>query len=298
MTTLPRYALRLPDGRWAYHLTEPTPRPGTRSAVYADGNPDQPLTALGNPQGPWYAADHLATKLTAVYQPPPETIGFKLSDPAALSQRYPDRLTPEEWSERVDDSDEYWNLYKRITQDRDPVVRDDEGPFLPLDGGEPPAPDALPWRADLPVELTQRPEYRHAFPGHIPGLKQHLADRIKTMRRVQYCFVDYQQTPGIHVTLRVPYDQPRTEFKANTGRRGQPLKSGRTVQVLVTRTVDLPVPAAVYGPNYQTALEDWERQVAFWLAQVKEATVAACSACDGKGYVPHGALEHSAAPAK
>jgi hypothetical protein len=161
-----------------------------------------------------------------------------------------------------------------------------------LEGRQPPAPGEPQWRADLPHELTQRPEYRHLFPGHIPGLKGHLAVLIKAMPRVRYCFVDYQNKKGIHITVKVPFDQPRTTFVPNRGRRGQELKSGRHLQVMVDRSVDLPVPAAVYGENYDAALADWNMQVEYWLLQVTEASVAACSACDGKGYVPHGALGH------
>ncbi|MFB7649364.1 hypothetical protein ACFC0S_16100 [Streptomyces sp. NPDC056084] len=295
MTSLPRYALHLPDGRWAYHLPEPDRRPGTRTGLYADGETVKRLTPIVDAKGNWYTSDHLAEKITAVYQPLPETVGYELSDPTALSTRYPATLTPEEWNERSVDHDEYWGLYKRVTRDRTPVEHVYEGPFLPLEGRQPPAPDEPQWRADLPIELTQRAEYRHLFPGHIPGLKQYLEGQIEQMPRVLYCFVDYQGVPGIHVTVRVPFDQPRTKFRADTGRRGQPLKSGRTVPVLVDRRLELPVPAAVPGPNYETALADWDRQVAFWLAQVEEAAVAACSSCDGKGYVPHGALDPEAA---
>ncbi len=293
VTTLPRYALRLPDTRFAYYLPEPERRPGVRSGIFADGEPMNRLVPLVDAKGDWYVTDRHAERITAVYQPNAKTTGYKLSDPKALSERYPAELSVEDFHERVGDHDEYWGLYERVTEDLEPVEYVYEGPFMVLEGRQPPAPDEPQWRAALPVELTQRAEYRHLFPGHIPGLKQHLEKLITAMPRVKYCFVDYRDRPGLHITVRVPYDQPRTTFVRNTGRRGQPLKSGRTVQVTVDRSVDLPVPAAVYGENYDAALAEWEQQVEYWLEQVAEASVAACSACDGKGYVPHGALEHT-----
>ncbi|MFF2571129.1 hypothetical protein [Streptomyces sp. NPDC058084] len=296
--TMPHYALRLPDGRWAYHLPDPHPdrRPGTRTGLYADGEPLKRLDPLVDAKGLWYTSDHHAERITAVYQPSPKTVSYRLTDPTALSERYPATLSVEDWNERTERHDEYWQLYERVTEDLEPVEHVYEGPFMPLEARQPPHyTDEPQWRADLPTELTQRAEYRHAFPGHIPGLKQHLQERIKRMPRVQHCFVDYQDKPGIHVSLRVPFDQPRAMFIPNTGRRGQPLKSGRTVPETVIRSVDLPVPAAVHGPNYETALVDWHQQVEFWIAQVEEAGVAACSACNGRGYVPHGALDHGTA---
>lgn len=293
VTTLPRYALHLPDGRWAYYLPEPDGRPGLRSGIFADGEPMNRLVPLVDAKGHWYVSDRHAERITAVYQPSPRTIGYKLSDPKALSERYPAELTVEEWNDRSGRHEEYWALYDRVTEDLEPVEHVYDGPFMPLEGRQPPAPDEPQWRAALPHELTQREEYRHLFPGHIPGLKDHLAILIKAMPRVQYCFVDYQNTKGIHVTVKVPFDQPRTTFVHNTNRHGRKLKSGRTVQIMVDRSVDLPVPAAVYGDNYDAALAEWQQQVEYWLNQVTEASVAACSACDGKGYVAHGALEHT-----
>ncbi|MFF9204351.1 hypothetical protein ACF1AE_21530 [Streptomyces sp. NPDC014986] len=285
MTTLPRYALHLPDGRWAYYLPRPERAVGTRIAVYADGDPANQLEPVADTADNWFAGDRHAKQITALYRPRPRTVRYELNDMTALSTRYPQTLSVEDWNERTSANEEYWGLYDAVTEDLDPVEHVYEGPFMPLEGRVPPGPDELQWKADLPEELSQRPEYRHLFPGHIPGLREHLQPLIKAMPRVQYCFVDYQGKPGLHVTVKVPFDQPRTEFRANLGRGGKPLKSGRTVQVMVERSLDLPVPAAVYGPNYDMAVDDWHEQVAFWLDQVKEATVAACSACDGKGYV-------------
>jgi hypothetical protein len=91
------YALKLPDGRFAYHLPKPDALAGhSLTGVFADG---QPMTAL---HGGWWASDAEATLLTATAQPAPKTTGHKLTDPAAESRRYPLTLTVEEWRERAD----------------------------------------------------------------------------------------------------------------------------------------------------------------------------------------------------
>ncbi|MFJ2752737.1 hypothetical protein [Streptomyces sp. NPDC087297] len=297
MTPLPRYALNLPDGRWAYYLPEPERPPGRRTGLFADGVPLKRLEQLVDPKGNWYAADQHAEQITATYQPAPKTLHFDLNDRSALSQRYPAELSVEEWNERSECDEEYWKLYTRVTEDLPPVEIVYEGPYMPLVGREAPHSGTEPtWRAELPHELTQYPEYRHLFPGHIPGLKDAVAAHIKEMARVQYCFVDHQGFSGVYVSLKVPFDEPRTRFVPDTGRNGQPKKTGRTVRVLVDRRLQLPVPSAVYGPNYETALAEWKAQVEFWTAQVTAAGVAACSACEGTGFVPHGSLDHQAQP--
>lgn len=297
VTTLPRYALHLPDGRWAYYLPEPQPRPGTRTGLFADGNPMSRLEPLVEAKGNWYVADHHAEQITATYQPPAKTLRYHLKDDTALSQRYPAALTAEDWNERSERNDEYYTLYTRVTKDLPPVDYVYEGPYMPLVGREPPRYNAEPsWRAELPHELTQYPEYRHLFPGNIPDLRNAVAERIKEMPRAQYVSVDYNGFPGVHVSLRLPFEEPRTHFVADTGRNGRAKKTGRTVQTMVDRRLQLPVPSAIYGPNYETALAEWEVQIAYWVAQVDEASVAVCSACGGHGFVAHGALEHQAKP--
>ncbi|MER5302213.1 hypothetical protein ABT039_22520 [Streptomyces lasiicapitis] len=287
MSTLPRYALQLPDGRrWAYYLPDPERPPGTRTGLFADGDPLHRLEPLADPKGFWYVGDRHAERITATYQPQPKTVGYRLADQSALSERYPATLTVGQWDERAGAGhEEYWELYERVTEDQPEVQHVYEGPFRPLEGRQPPSLDEPQWRADLPHELTQRPEYRHLFPGHIPGLKQHLAELIKEMPRVHCCFVDYHGISGIHVVIRVPFDEHRTRFVPNVGRNNRPLKSGRTVPVLVDRRLDLPVPEAMPGDTYAAALVEWEHQVTFWLRQVEDAAVDACSACEGKGYI-------------
>ncbi|MEU1099327.1 hypothetical protein ABZ389_39795, partial [Streptomyces sp. NPDC005877] len=110
----------------------------------------------------------------------------------------------------------------------------------------------------------------------------------KTLPHVPHVFDNFQNEPGVYVSLRVPYDPPRTRWQAATGARGQKLKRGHTVPVLASRSLNLPIPYRVTGPDYETALADWKQSIEFWTGIVREASVKACGACDGTGYVADG----------
>jgi hypothetical protein len=289
------YALKHPDGRWIYHLPKPDTfktlgrqlRITELTGVYADG---QPMTRL---HGDWWSTDREATRLTAAAQPGAKTVGYRLTDPNAESVRYPATLTVDEWNERRDNDENLWELYTNVHEEQPPLEHVYDGPVMVLEGREPPAPDEPQWVAQLPHALTERPEYWHLFPGHIPGLVSHLMNVFKGMPRVEHVFHNFQNTPGVYVSLRVPYDEPRTEWRAYTGRKGQPLKSGRNVPVAVSRSLTLPIPDRIAAGTYDEALALWEQQVEHWTRVVEEASVAACSHCDGKGFVADGSTEHS-----
>ena len=225
-------------------------------------------------------------------KPDAKTIGYRLSDPAAESVRYPATLTVDEWRERREYDQNMWQFYTNVAEEQPSLEHVYDGPVMVLEGREPPATDEPQWVAQLPHVLANRPEYLHLFPGHIPGLVSHLMDVFKAMPMVQYVFLNFQNKPGVYVDLRVPYDEPRTEWRANTGRNGKTLKSGRNVQVFVSRSVTLPITDRVAADTYEEALTLWEQQVAHWTRVVEEASVAACSHCDGKGYVPHGSEQY------
>lgn len=288
------YALKHPDGRWLYHLPVPDAFRAaagfghTMTGVFADGQPMEKLT------GDWWATPSEARRLTVTVQPGSKTVGYQLTDPAVESVRYPATLSVETWDERNDrEGDTLWELYDRVQEPQEPIEHVYDGPIMALEGREPPGPDEPQWVAQLPHALTNHPEYLHLFPGHIPGsLVDHLMGVFKAMPRVEYVLLNFQNKPGVYVSLRVPYDEPRTEFRADTGRNGQKLKRGRTVQVLVSRSLTLPIPSRVTADTYEQALDLWEQRVAYWTGVVAEASVAACSHCDGKGYVPTGAEKY------
>ncbi|MDX3695054.1 hypothetical protein PV726_32900 [Streptomyces europaeiscabiei] len=284
MEQLNQYAIRHPDGRWLYHLPNPscfysTPRIGT----YADG---RPMTPLAGHRGVWWVSDHQAETITAVFQPSPKPIGYRLKDTAVLSDRYPSELSVEDWHEQTDDDDTYYRFYEAVTEDQPEVRHEYPGPFIVLQGSEPPAGGALPWVATMPLSLTERPEYLHCFPGRIEGLRAHLKGVIGRMRHVQYCLDGRDGKPaGLYVTIRVPFEKPVSRWRPNLGRGLRELKSGKNVPVLVSQEMYLPIPEWVSGPNYEAGLAEWEQQVQFWTGIVRDADVKACNHCSGHGYV-------------
>ncbi|MFE1949977.1 hypothetical protein ACFW9D_05845 [Streptomyces sp. NPDC059524] len=282
------YALKHPDGRWLYNLPEPENfRFKTRTGTYADGQPMQEL------HRGWWAADHEATRLTTTAQPAPKTVSYALNDPAAESARYPATLTVEAYSDRQDSDDNLYSLYDPVREEQPALEHVYDGPIVVLEGREPPAPDQPQWIARLPHQLADRPEYQHLFPGHIPGLVDHLMTMFKAMPRVEHVFDNFQNTPGVYVSLRIPYDQPRTEWRAYTGRKGQPLKSGRNVTVMASRSLTLPIPSRIAADTYAEALSVWEQQVTYWTGVVEQASVAACSHCNGHGFITDGSEKYS-----
>jgi hypothetical protein len=287
------YALHHPDGRWLYSL------PAPKEANNFHARPTQAMHADGQPmdhiQGAWWATDHEATELKWIGVARKKTTHYRLKDVAAESVRYPGILTLEQWEERSDrEGDTLWDLYTNVTVDEDAPVHVYDGPITVLEGREPPGPDELPWVANLPQALTGRPEYLHLVPGRIPNLRKHIDKLIERMPRVRHCFDGYDGYTGLHIVLDVPYDQPRTRWQRDISHRtGKPLKSGHNVRVLARRELNLPVPADVVADNYETALRMWEEQVEFWTGIVTSASVAACSACDGTGHVPHGADQYT-----
>lgn len=283
------YALKHPDGRWLYHLPKPDHsifgRWATVTGTFADGRPMEHL------HGDWWATDSEASRLTMTAQPYAKTVGYRLVDPAAESVRYPATLSLQKWEEREDrEGDALRELYTSMQEQQPALEHVYDGPVMVLEGREPPSPDEPQWIAELPRVLAERPEYLHLFPGRIPGLRKHLHDVIEKMPRVRHCFDNFQGYTGLHVMVAVPYDQPQTRWQADLSRRtGKPLKTGRTVPVTVERRLRLPVPADVTADSYAQALTAWDEQVTFWTGLVESATVAACSACQGTGHVPHGA---------
>ncbi|MEU5322937.1 hypothetical protein AB0G67_40235 [Streptomyces sp. NPDC021056] len=284
------YALHHPDGRWLFHLPKPdTLRSATDIQVLADGQPMEKL------HGDWWATPTQAGVLSAIGQQRPKTVGYRLTDPDAVSVRYPATLSLEEWEERRQrEGDTLWELYTHVDEDQPPIEHVYDGPVMVLQGREPPSPDEPQWIAQLPMVLGNRPEYLHLFPGRIPGLRKHLKQVIAGMPRVEHCFDKYDGYVGLHVVVKVPYDQPRTEFRRNISRStGKTLKTGRTVPVTVERRLYLPVPADVSADSYTEGLAAWDQAVEYWTRTVQEASVAACSACDGKGHVPSGSVKYS-----
>jgi hypothetical protein len=297
-----RCVIKHPDGRWLYHLPAADAY-GVTGVLAEHATPDgdttrDTMTRIG--RGKWWSTSTKATRIVLTKQPGAVTTGYVLEDPDAASVRFPATLTTTEWQLRIGqgtatDHDTLWSLYKSVREKQDPIEETIDGPFVVLEGGEPPAPDAPQWTVNLLDAVTQRPEYAHLFPGHIVGLRAHVHKLIDRMPHVKYNFDGFKGVPGLHVTLRVPFEQPVTRWQADLSvRTGKPLRTGRTVPVTVERTLVLPVPDRVAADNYAAALTEWNTQVTYWTGLVTDASAAACNHCHGTGHVPTGAEQYDA----
>ncbi|WP_141576076.1 hypothetical protein [Actinomadura sp. WMMA1423] len=289
LTPLQRFVLH-DDGAWMYYLGDDfRPTYGHETIVPdADG---QPMTALQQPG--WWATDHEATRITARRPVPAKTIGYRLRDLSAASEKFPAALTPAEWENRRTD-DFLWELYTTVTEPQPDEVITIEGPWVRLDGTPPPD-DGRTWVPRLPDALRNRPEYHHLFPGYLPGFRDHIKRVAEKHRFREFVFLDYQSRAGVTVILRVPFDQPVTEYRPARNRDGSVSRSkkGRTVTVTARRELLLDVPDRIAGGNRAEAAAHWDELTAHYQALLDEASVAACSHCQGHGYIPSGAEEVS-----
>ncbi|NEA22641.1 hypothetical protein [Actinomadura bangladeshensis] len=278
------------DGVWMYHLGAdiPTVYGGGLPVPEADGQPMIGLQAPG-----WWATDHEAATITVRRSVPPATTGYRLRDDSAASTKFPAALTPDEWENHDADRDLLWDLYTTVTEPQPDVVIAIDGPWLRLDGTPPPDDDSRTWVPRLPDALRNRPEYHHLFPGHMPGFRDHIKRLAERHRHVEHVFTDYQGRRGLTVILKVPFDQPVTEYRPARNNNGSVSRSrkGRTVTVYARRELLLDVHdrTVIQGDARAEAAARWDEQTAHYTALLDEASVAACSHCKGHGYVPSGA---------
>lgn len=284
-----RYALHH-GGTWFYYLGGDA----LGCEALADGTP---MTSLGQDhRAGWWAADHEAAAITLRKPRRPLTLSYRLRDRSALSQRYPAELSLEDWELRTSGEDgadraALYHLYESVTEDQDPEVTEAKGPWLRLDG-EPPPDDGHSWTATLPSALGNRREYLHLFPGYMPGFRGHMTEAIKALPLVRYVLdaTRGNQVYGLRVTLEVPFDKPVTDYQPARNLDGTVSRSrkGRTVQVMATRKLELAVPYRIDGTDRASAAAEWDRRKAGLLAAIEAASVTACSACEGRGYVETG----------
>lgn len=279
-----RYVLHH-DGTWFYYVAGAARYTQPGMVVLADGEQMQPCGQAG-----WYSTGREAGVITTVRPQPHRITGYRLGDPDAVSVRYPLTLTVEEYDRRrdLDDEEALFRLYDRVTEPVEPSAEDDAGPWLRLDG-EPPAQDGPTWVAALPYVLSERDEYRHLFPGYMPGFRDHMMGVLKALPDVQYVF-EWKRLGairGLEVTLSLPFDKPVTEYVPARNQDGSVSRSrkGRTVQARASRKLELPVPWRIDGPDRAAAAAEWAEREAQLVAIVTDSSVAVCSACGGHGYI-------------
>lgn len=281
------------DGVWMYYLGDDF-RPSYGHEALTPDADGQPMTALSAPG--WWATDHETAAITVRKPVPAKTTGYRLRDTSASSERFPTELTVEQWDGRDEDEDLLWSLYTAVTEPQPDEVITIGGPWLRLDGTPPPD-DGRTWVPRLPDALRTRPEYHHLFPGYLTGFRDHIKRLAERHRHVEHVFTDYQGRRGLTVILKVPFDQPVTEYRPARNNNGSVSRSrkGRTVTVYARRELLLDVHdrTVIPGNARAAAAARWDEQTAHYTALLDEASVAACSHCKGHGYIPSGAEEVS-----
>ncbi|MEU4231154.1 hypothetical protein AB0F17_43255 [Nonomuraea sp. NPDC026600] len=287
-----RYVLAQ-DGMSMYYLASVTSNynwRGDAATAYANGEPMTKLNVSG-----WWGTTSAGPHEIVVHIPNMDvTVRWDLKDPEAESASFPRTLTPEQFRQSSQDTDVMYAMYSAVQEPAEPTILPVDGPWTILEDALLPPQDKTlpPWTASLPNALKHRPEYRHLFPGYLSGLREHLADRIKRMPNVQYCF---NQDQVLKVYIRVPLEMPEQKWvtPVTLNRRRKPKPELREIKA--ERSFHLPVPDRVQGASHADALKNWDKQVEFWLDVVRSASAKACNHCHGHGYVWDGAEEYAPA---
>lgn len=215
------------------------------------------------PSGGW---DTPPVAIQWQHEPTTEVVGYTLgADFTHLeSERYPLRLTPDEYSAKAGDYDEPLDpsiraMYETVTAPKEHELHERRD-FLILDGEPPPRDDRV-WQAKLPYELAHRVEYLHLFPGRLLGFTDAVKARLEALSDLKIDFYTHGSSPSIFV--RVP------------GGSG-----------CVYHSDSYRVPAAIDGENRADATEKWDRKLAEVEADVR-AKCEVCEHCQGTGLPPH-----------
>jgi hypothetical protein len=244
----------------------------------------------------WYRTPGAPQLLTATRTGKQVRTGWKLDNPAAASDVYPEFVA--EGSRRDEDTSAFTALYSPVYE-----RAADEVMTVGLDGmvvvaeGAAPAPaDGLTYTANLLEELRRHPEVVHLFPGRLVGFREAVVEAINTQPYMHstggglfsgsHASVD-RDRPGFVVAHRsVPYEPRHTRIVHDELGRGRRSRRGREVVESKRLDVRLQVPSAIAGKNRAEAVEKWHAAMAEILAEVEEAlTSAPCWHCQGTGVV-------------
>ncbi|EFC80083.1 hypothetical protein [Parafrankia sp. EUN1f] len=295
-----RFAIRLPDGRTAYHLPSTT-----------EGLNDRGADVPAKPQGSWTSIDRWTTADGTRLQALPvenwwivptgtagplhahlpgstRVTGYQLEDPETESAKYPLTLTVEEGRKRLDqDWETFGLLYRTIREDvPGDIVTLEISDAILLDGDLPVLPSGCSWTPDLPYVLGNWPEYGRLFPGKLTGYQRGLVDAVR--RAVPTADIDWWDHSNPHefnLTVRRAYQPGRTIRVDVSGPRARrPRFENKPDRRTLYFTVHLG--REIRGENVVAALATLEEFTAEVCADVAEAVAETpCGHCAGTGYV-------------
>lgn len=277
------YALADPEsGFWVYA------RAYSDTVLHVNGKPAQPREFSVQSDW-WWTADEPKT-LELVGPPTREVVGYDLPDGVSTPEGSP--ITVERWRELHDEDGDpihQWvRLYCSVTEPREPKVTELPAPMMLVPGVPPAQADSRVWVAELPFELRERSEYRHLFPGHMPGFKTALKDYLggPGWDRGQVpgvdCYDD-RESRALSIRRTTSYEPTLTTTRKQPGRR-----KVQTVPRTVERRLLLLAPDSVKGRNRADAAERWDALWAKALELVGASNVKACGRCEGRGWLSDG----------
>lgn len=245
----------------------------------------------------WYRASGPPRPVTATRPGKQTRTGWKLDNPAAASDVYPEFVA--EGSRRDEDTSAFTALYSAVYERAaDEVMTVGLDEMVVAAEGAAPAPyDGLTWSVNLLDELRQHTEVGHLFPGHLLGFREAVVEAIKAQPFMHQTggglfggsnVSTSSDSPGFVTAHRsVPYEPRHTRRVEDETGRGR-ARRGRTREVVETKRlqVSLKVPSAIAGVNRAAAVVKWHATLAEILAEVEEAlTPAPCWHCQGTGVV-------------
>lgn len=266
------YALHDPEtGAWFYYLSE---------IGYGYGDPRvvghlrlSTLTVDLTPveKRGWYTSPEKLEQISVFVAGNRPVTGYVRR--AELSEDFahlPERLTPTEYRAKagladLDDNevDATSRLYRATYQPEygeAPLKRTDHdvSTFTVLEGQPKGAvPKGATWKASLPIELREHPEYQHLFSGELTGFAGALAEHLSAL-------------PGVSA-----YNQSTFSIYVKVG--------GLTKELVKDRSVPAP-PWSFKGANLAEAVEKWEQALADYERKVTDTMgTGPCSACQGTG---------------
>lgn len=242
---------------------------GSQGSVFADGEQLERAAERG-----WWIAGHEAKRIEVESPPTRKLLSYKLVEDVPASEKYPATLTLEQYAERdeydVKLSALYEGEYEEVPAKRSVV----EETFKKLEGAPPPN-DGHQYFASLPYELSNHPEYRHLFPGHLDGFRKVLAERLKELPGVS---AYDQSTFSVYVVVN--YDKPVDYFEV--GPRGGRKK--RTSHSVTRAIKGIRPPHRIEADNRADAVKKWDALMEQYVASVRRAVeVKLCSHCQGHG---------------
>lgn len=280
MTTTARtYALR--DGTyWWYYIVPP------RAAGWFLNNVTRVTDPFGNDLTPgqvagWYRSQDPCSSVLIHREKRGDVARYRLDDAwrGRPEVDLPDTLDPDEYARRALTGEDHDDLdpaglpaiYRAayVAERDDPYIETTE---VPMDGvtvldGAPP--DAVPagatWRSTLPVELRERHEYRHLFPGRLDGFRGAVAAELGRIHGVS------------------AYDHSDFTVYARSG--------GRTGELVRDGVID-PPPGSIGGENLAEAAAAWNEALAGYVKKVRRYLIDGdCWRCRGTGTIPNGGDE-------